>query len=216
MGEDVRLSHAAAMATSSRSSIVVPSSDQVDSTWQLVHVEKLGRRGKKQSPTMAQAPSLQHRRGRTEGNRRLSMFKMRSRSHTTSTTSMGHGLSPSVSVESQQSHHTPTEGERPESCWSDSDNSDRRTKSWVAKGSRLLKKQNSKFSLSSSKRSTWVEESDEASEPYPELLARGYNKHDRMGSASDGRMDQSPIQHIKLTHNPRPSPSSYHLQALQL
>ncbi|KAL8720712.1 MAG: hypothetical protein Q9225_002478 [Loekoesia sp. 1 TL-2023] len=100
--------------------------------------------------------------------------------------SIGHSISPSASIESQDSHHRNVEATYPESGWSDSDQSDSLTKSWVVKGSKMLKKQNSKFNLSSSKRSSLVEELDEASEQYPSLHPRGNSKHGRMWSTSSG------------------------------
>ncbi|KAL9010118.1 MAG: hypothetical protein Q9173_004917 [Seirophora scorigena] len=157
---------------------VVSSSDHGDSTWQLVNFQKLGRTGKH----AAQDPSIRHRRGHPDAAKRLSMFKMRSRSNASS----GHGPSPSLSTDSQSAGRDDTEEARLESGWSDSDHSDSPTKSWVAKGSRMLKKQNSKFSLSSSRRSTWVEESDEACEQHPGLPLRGSNRHGRISSTGSG------------------------------
>ncbi|KAL8649103.1 MAG: hypothetical protein Q9210_004597 [Variospora velana] len=155
-------------------SIVISSSDYGNSGWQLVNTQRLGRTGKH----VAQVPSIRQRRGHTDANKRLSLFKMRSRSNT----SLGYRPSPSLSTNSQGAGHSDTEEARLESGWSDSDHSDSPTKSWVTKGSRMLKKQNSKFSLSSSRRSTWVEETDEVNKQHPEVPLRNSNKHGRMYS----------------------------------
>lgn len=174
------------MVVSSRTSIVVPYSHPVDSTWQLVNVEELGRMENKQYATAAQLPSIRHRRGQIEGKRRLPMLRMRLKGRTTSASSMCHGLPASESFDSF--HHGDREGAHPESGWSDSDHSDSLTKSWVVKGSKMLKKQNSKFSLSSSRRNTWVEESDDAGEQRSEPHLGAYGKHSRIRSAGSGRL----------------------------
>lgn len=176
------------MVASSRRSTATPSSDHAESTWQVVNVEKFDPTGKKQYATTAPLPSVRHHQGHTERNRRLSMFRMRSRSNTTLNTSMDHCLSPSASFDSRDSHRDNAEECHPESGWSDSEHSDSMTKSWVARGSRMLRKQNSKFNLSTSRRSTWVEESDEAGEQYPESRLRGHNKHGRMWSTGSGKL----------------------------
>ncbi|KAL8991585.1 MAG: hypothetical protein Q9177_000046, partial [Variospora cf. flavescens] len=155
-------------------SIAISSSNYGDSSWQLVNSQRLGRTGKHE----AQVPSIRQRRGHTDANKRLSLLKMRSRSNT----SLGHLPSPSLSTNSQRAGHDDTEEARLESGWSDSDHSDSPTKSWVAKGSKMLKKQNSKFSLSSSRRSTWVEETDEVNKQHPEVPLRNSNKHGRVYS----------------------------------
>ncbi|KAL8905570.1 MAG: hypothetical protein Q9207_002560 [Kuettlingeria erythrocarpa] len=191
------------MVASSRTSTVVPCSHRADSTWQLVNFEELARMEDKQYATAAsQLPSIRHRRGQTEGKRRLSMLRMRSRGRTTSASSTGHGLSPSESFDSL--HHGDTERTNPESGWSDSDHSDSLTKSWVVKGSKMLRKQNSKFSLSSSRRNTWVEESDDTAEQRLEPRIRAHNKHSRIrsaGSASPVRPNISqPYDFRHLTH----------------
>ncbi|KAI4287874.1 MAG: hypothetical protein L6R35_002866 [Caloplaca aegaea] len=155
-------------------SIAITSSNYGDSSWQLVNSQRLGRTGKHE----AQVPSIRQRRGHTDANKRLSLLKMRSRSNT----SLGHLPSPSLLTNSQRAGHDDTEEARLESGWSDSDHSDSPTKSWVAKGSKMLKKQNSKFSLSSSRRSTWVEETDEVNKQHPEVPLRNSNKHGRMYS----------------------------------
>ncbi|KAL8726128.1 MAG: hypothetical protein Q9166_006920 [cf. Caloplaca sp. 2 TL-2023] len=105
---------------------------------------------------------------------------------------MDHQLSPSES--SNLGYES--EDKRPQSGWSDSDHSDSQTKSWVTRGSKMLKKQNSKFNLSSSKTAEWVEEHDDASEyqAYP----RGLNKHGRMWSTGNGKLH--PVLGRHLTH----------------
>ncbi|KAL8760948.1 MAG: hypothetical protein Q9184_002890 [Pyrenodesmia sp. 2 TL-2023] len=209
------------MVVSSRSSTVVPYLHHVDSTWQLVNVEELGRMEHKQHATAAQLPSIRHRRGQTEGKRRLSMLRIRSKGRTKSASSMCQGIPASESFDSL--HHGDTEGAHPESGWSDSDHSDSLTKSWVLKGSKMLKKQNSKFSLSSSRRNTWVEESDDAGEQRPEPHLGAYGKHSRIrsaGSASPVRPNISQPYNFKhVAHTQphqfadlhRPSPRAYRL-----
>lgn len=177
------------MAASSRTSAIVPITDHVDSTWHLVNkTDKLDSMEKNKHAGAVHLPSVRHRRGQTERTTRHSMFRMRSRSRTVSNLSIGHSFSPSASIESEDPHHQNIEATCPESGWSDSDQSDSMTKSWVVKGSKMLKKQNSKFNLSSSKRSSLVEELDEASEQYPNLHSRGNSKHGRMWSTSSGRV----------------------------
>lgn len=190
-------------------SIAITSSNYGDSSWQLVNSQRLGRTGKHE----AQVPSIRQRRGHTDANKRLSLLKMRSRSNT----SLGHLPSPSLLTNSQRAGHDDTEEARLESGWSDSDHSDSPTKSWVAKGSKMLKKQNSKFSLSSSRRSTWVEETDEVNKQHPEVPLRNSNKHGRMYSTGSSKLLPSCALYVMLTDNLRsPCPSRYqYLQTLQ-
>ncbi|KAL8801527.1 MAG: hypothetical protein Q9223_006978 [Gallowayella weberi] len=127
-------------------------------------------------------PSKRHRRGQTEGPRRLSMFRSRGRTNTVSSFKIGHRLSPSASIESEHLTHEP-EDKRPQSTWSDSDHSDTPTKGWVARGSKMLKKQNSKFSLSSSKTADWIE--DQNDNPGDQSYPRGNSKHGRIRSTGN-------------------------------
>lgn len=133
--------------------------DHDDSTWQLVDVA-YGETRKKQNTTVAQPSVARHRRGRTEGSKHLSMFKVRSKSNTIPSVSIDHHISPSASIASSNAGHE-VDASRPQSVWSESDHSDSQTKSWVAKGSKMLRKQNSRFNLSSSRTIDWLEEDDE-------------------------------------------------------
>ncbi|KAL8645555.1 MAG: hypothetical protein Q9226_007249 [Calogaya cf. arnoldii] len=111
---------------------------------------------------------------------------------------MGHRLSPSVSTESSNIDGE-YEDKHPQSVWSDSDHSDSQSKSWVARGSKMLKKQNSKFALSSSKTAEWVDEHGQA--PVDQSY-RSYNKHGRMWSTGLPNRPQisQPYNFQHLTH----------------
>ncbi|KAL8854102.1 MAG: hypothetical protein Q9221_001022 [Calogaya cf. arnoldii] len=186
------------MVVSSRSSSIVSLQDHVDSTWQLVTVDKASTTGPGQATTVGQPPTKRHRRGQTEGPRRLSIFRSRSRTNTISNPTMGHRLSPSVTTESSNID-AEYEDKHPQSGWSDSDHSDSQSKSWVARGSKMLKKQNSKFALSSSKTAEWVDEHGQA--PVDQSY-RSYNKHGRMWSTGLHNRPQisQPYNFKHLTH----------------
>ncbi|KAL9580233.1 MAG: hypothetical protein Q9212_004617 [Teloschistes hypoglaucus] len=100
--------------------------------------------------------------------------------------SVGPPVSPSASIDSLNAGHEP-EFSRPQSVWSDSDHSDSQTKRWVAKGSKMLRKQNSRFNLSSSRIVDWVEEDDETNVQHNERQPRGCSKHSRILSAGNAR-----------------------------
>ncbi|KAL8804573.1 MAG: hypothetical protein Q9182_002488 [Xanthomendoza sp. 2 TL-2023] len=127
-------------------------------------------------------PSKRHRRGQTEGPRRLSIFRSRRRTNTVSNFKIGHRLSPSASIESEHLTHEP-EDERPQSTWSDSDHSDTPTKGWVARGSKILKKQNSRFNLGSLKTNDWIEEQND--NPGDQSYPRGSSKHGKIRSSGN-------------------------------
>ena len=160
-------------------------SDHVDSIWQLTSIDNPGRTGRKQYTTVAQLPQPGHRRGWTEGTKRMSIFKTRSRSNTTVNLAMGYQLSPASSAKPSESLYQIPEN-RPQSGWSDSDRSDSFTKgkSWVLKGSRILKKQNSKFNLSSARTMDWVTKYDESADVSNGYLPREH-KHTRVWSDVD-------------------------------
>ncbi|KAL8968797.1 MAG: hypothetical protein Q9183_002302, partial [Haloplaca sp. 2 TL-2023] len=140
----------------------------------------------------AQTPAVRHRRGRTEGFRPLSMLKSRSRSYTTTPdAASNHHITPSSSFESSNPDHQ-DEASRPQSVWSDSDHSDSQTKRWVAKGSKMLKKQNSRFNLSTSRVVDWVEEDDEPIGQDNGARSRVHGKHSRMWSTGTGKLPQFP------------------------
>ncbi|KAL8935857.1 MAG: hypothetical protein Q9216_005221 [Gyalolechia sp. 2 TL-2023] len=192
------------MAASLRTSSVFPSTKYTDSCWDVVSIDKLGRIG--QNDYMIEPPHLTvgHRRGRTEGLTRRSLFSMRSRSHTMSNTSIRHATSPSTSVESQEIHRHDMETSRPQSSWSDSDQSDDETKSWMVKGSKILKKQNGKFNLSSSRRGSWLDESDKIGGQSSKTHHRGNKQDDRTWPAHKGDstrpMISTPFNFRHLTH----------------
>ncbi|KAI4165656.1 MAG: hypothetical protein LQ342_000598 [Letrouitia transgressa] len=171
---------------SQRSSAVF-SPGNVESNWQLVSIDNPGRTGRKQYTTMAQEVSSRHRRGHTEGTKRMSALRTRWRSNTTTVPPASYQLSPASTVEAPTPIYQIQES-RPQSGWSDSDRSDgfTKSKSWVLKGSRILKKQNSKFNLSSSRTMDWVVECDEGADLPNGPLPRE-QKHYRMRSAGDGR-----------------------------
>ncbi|KAL8886708.1 MAG: hypothetical protein Q9215_005607, partial [Flavoplaca cf. flavocitrina] len=121
---------------------------------------------------------------------------------------MGHRLSPSVSVESSHVEYE-QEDRHPQSSWSDSDHSDGPSKSWVARGSKMLKKKNSKFALAYSKTAEWEEEDCPAPE---DQSCRNSNKHGRMRSTGDGFPNRpqisKPFNFQHLTHTqPRHFPA---------
>ncbi|KAL8682905.1 MAG: hypothetical protein Q9186_001068 [Xanthomendoza sp. 1 TL-2023] len=169
------------MGLSSASSSFVSLPDHVESTWQFVNLDHINTVGAGQATTVG-LPSKRHRRGQTEGPRRFSMFRSRGRSNTVSDFEKGHRLSPSASISSEPLAHEP-EDKRPQSTWSDSDHSDTPTKGWVARGSKLLKKQNSKFNLSSSKTADWVEEQN--GDPVDQSHSRGNSRHGKIGSTGN-------------------------------
>ncbi|KAI4241678.1 MAG: hypothetical protein LQ352_007404 [Teloschistes flavicans] len=103
-------------------------------------------------------------------------------------------ISPSASIDSLNAGHEP-ESSRPQSVWSDSDNSDSQTKRWVAKGSKMLRKQNSRFNLSSSRMVDWLEEDDETNEQYHERQPRSHLKHGRMSSTGNDLPSRPRISH---------------------
>ena len=164
----------------------IPSSEQADLAWHLVDLDKVEKTRRKKSANKSSVVNARHRRGQTEGNTRHSIFSIRSRSFTTSNMSTGSGISPLATIESQEPGYLNSEPTNPESGWSDSDQSDSQTKRWVEKGSKMLRKQNSIFTLNSSKRSSLVEESDEAGEQHPRLRPRGNNKHSKTSSITTG------------------------------
>ncbi|KAL8872115.1 MAG: hypothetical protein Q9174_002197 [Haloplaca sp. 1 TL-2023] len=94
---------------------------------------------------------------------------------------INHHITPSSSFESSNPDQQ-DEASRPQSVWSDSDHSDSQAKRWVAKGSKMLKKQNSRFNLSSSRIVDWVEEDDEPIGQDNGALSRVHGKHSRMWS----------------------------------
>lgn len=161
-----------------------------ESTWQLVNPNRVAETGRKQNTPVERLPNDHHRRGHTEGTRRLSIFKVPSRSNTMSNLSLRHPISPSTSIDSLNGGNEP-EFSRPQSVWSDSDHSDSQTKRWVAKGSKMLRKQNSRFNLSSSRIVDWVEEDDETNVKHNEKQPHGYSKHGRMLSTGDGMFQLS-------------------------
>ncbi|KAL9047272.1 MAG: hypothetical protein Q9214_000110 [Letrouitia sp. 1 TL-2023] len=190
---------------SQRSSAVF-SPGNVESTWQLVSIDNPGRTGRKQYTTVAQEVPSRHRRGLTEGTRRMSALRTRWRSNTTTAPTAGYQLSPASTVEAPTPIYQIQET-RPQSGWSDSDRSDSftKSKSWMSKGSRMLKKQNSKFNLSSSRTMDWVVECDEGADLSNGPVPRE-QKHYRMWSAGDG-MPTRPIiskpynfQHLTHTY----------------
>ncbi|KAL8926106.1 MAG: hypothetical protein Q9172_001934 [Xanthocarpia lactea] len=166
------------MVVSSRSSSVASLRDHVEATWQLVNVDKASRTGTGQATTMGHPPTKRRRRDETEGPKRLSMFRSWSRTNTISDFTTGHRLSPSLSIESSNID-CESETKRPQSGWSDSDRSDSPAKSWVARGSKMLKKQNSKFALKT------PEAMEEQSQAPDEQLYRTHNKHGRMWSTGN-------------------------------
>ncbi|KAL8879713.1 MAG: hypothetical protein Q9198_002730, partial [Flavoplaca austrocitrina] len=195
------------MISSSRSSIVSPQ-DQPGSAWHFVNIDKASTPGPGQANTAGLPPIKRHRRGQTEGPRRLSMFRSRSRTNTVSNLTMGHRLSPSVSVESSHVEYE-QEDRHPQSSWSDSDHSDGPSKSWVARGSKMLKKKNSKFALAYSKTAEWEEEDCPAPD---DQSCRNSNKHGRMRSTGDGFPNRpqisKPYNFQHLTHTqPRHFPA---------
>lgn len=113
---------------------------------------------------------------------------------------MCHRLSPSVSTDSSNIE-CESEDKHPQSGWSDSDHSDSQSKSWVARGSKMLKKKNSKFALGLSKAAEWVEEHGQAP---GDQSSRGYNKHGRMLSTGNGRLYAS-ARMLTLVNGSRPS-----------
>ncbi|KAL9608744.1 MAG: hypothetical protein Q9167_006433 [Letrouitia subvulpina] len=178
----------------------------VESTWQMVSIDNPSRTGRKEYTTVAQEAPSRHRRGFTEGTRRMSALRTRWRSNTTTAPPAGYQFSPASTVEAPTSSYQIQEY-RPQSGWSDSDRSDgfTKSKSWVSKGSRMLKKQNSKFNLSSSRTMDWVVECDEGADPLNGPLPRE-QKHYRMWSTGDG-MPTRPIiskpynfQHLTHTY----------------
>ncbi|KAI4197109.1 MAG: hypothetical protein LQ350_006123 [Teloschistes chrysophthalmus] len=108
--------------------------------------------------------------------------------------SLRHPISPSTSIDSLNGGNEP-EFSRPQSVWSDSDHSDSQTKRWVAKGSKMLRKQNSRFNLSSSRIVDWVEEDDETNVKHNEKQPHGYSKHGRMLSTGDDPPSRPRISH---------------------
>ncbi|KAL8729356.1 MAG: hypothetical protein Q9181_005032 [Wetmoreana brouardii] len=99
--------------------------------------------------------------------------------------SAGHRLSPSVSIELSKPNDE-LDASSPQSVWSDSDNSDSPSRSWVTKGSKMLRKQNSRFNLNPSRTVDWLEESSEGIGHCREPQNRGHNKHGRMWSTGNG------------------------------
>ncbi|KAL8993981.1 MAG: hypothetical protein Q9169_005939 [Polycauliona sp. 2 TL-2023] len=200
--DDGRRPISVATVLSSRSSSIASLQDQVDSAWQLVNVDKTSKTGPKQPTTVALPPIKRHRRGQTEGPKRLSMFRSRPRTNTVSNHTMGHRLSPSVSTNSSNVEYE-VEDKHPQSGWSDSDHEDSPTKSWVARGSKMLKKQNSKFALSSTKNAEAMEQHGPASE---DQSYRNNSKHGRMWSTGNGVPNRPQIsqpynfQHLTHTH----------------
>lgn len=174
----------------SRSSSMLCSTKESEASWQLVNTDQGAEMGRKQITPVARLPNAHHRRGHTEGTRRLSIFKVPSRSNTMSNLSTSRPISPSASIDSLNAGHEP-ESSRPQSVWSDSDNSDSQTKRWVAKGSKMLRKQNSRFNLSSSRMVDWLEEDDETNEQYHERQPRSHLKHGRMSSTGNGTFQWS-------------------------
>lgn len=172
------------MASECSSTVFSPGN--VESTWQLVSIDNPGRTGRKQYTTVAQDISSRHRRGLTEGTKRMSALRPRWRSNTTTAPATGYQLSPASTIEAPTPLYQIQES-RPQSGWSDSDRSDSftKSKSWMSKGSRMLKKQNSKFNLSSSRTMDWVVECDEGADLPNGPLPRA-QKHYRMWSAGDG------------------------------
>ncbi|KAL8670477.1 MAG: hypothetical protein Q9168_004986 [Polycauliona sp. 1 TL-2023] len=121
---------------------------------------------------------------------------------------MGHKLSPSPSTESSNLD-CEAEERHLRSGWSDSDHSDNETKSWVTRGSKMLKKQNSKFALATSKITNGVE----GHGPVPEDQSyRNNSKHGRMWSTGNGPPNRpqisQPYNFQHLTHTqPRHFPA---------
>ncbi|KAL9029337.1 MAG: hypothetical protein Q9196_002414 [Gyalolechia fulgens] len=181
--------------------------EHTDGSWDVVNIDKLGGTGHKDyKDYTSEAPylTIRPRRARTEGRARRSMFGMRSRSDTMSNASTGQAISPATSTQSEDLHRDDMEVSRPQSGWSDSDQSDRQTKSWVAKGSKILKKQNSKFNLSSSRRSSWFDESDKVGARYSKTHVRGSKQDEKIRPSSSGRparpMISEPFDFRHLTH----------------
>ena len=162
-------------------------SNSGDLAWQVVnHI--VGETETRPYTAEAQAPAARHRRGRTEGFKRLSMLKSRSRRNTTTADApMNDHITPSSSFESSNPDHQ-DEASRPQSVWSDSDHSDSQTKRWVAKGSKMLKKQNSRFNLNSSRIVDWVEEDDDPTGQDSGATSRVHGKPSRMWSTGTGKL----------------------------
>ena len=167
---------------SSRSSSVFAPPDNVASTWQLVSIDNPGRTGRKHHTPVAPVP-LSHRRGQTEGFKRLSIFKTRSRSYNMATQTAGYNLPPSSTAPPSPQHEK--QGIHSQPGWSDSHRSDSLTMSWVAKGSKIWRKQNSKFNVPSSRTMDWLEEYDERAEQHTEPHTRYNSKHGRMWSTGN-------------------------------
>lgn len=207
--DDGRKLPTTAMVVSSRSSSTASLQDHVDSTWQLVNLDKASTAGPGQATTTEQTPTKRHRRDHTEGPKRLSMFRSRSRTNTISTFAMGRRLSPSVSLDSSNID-CESEDKHPQSGWSDSDHSDSQSRSWVARGSKMLKKKNSKLTLGSSKAAEWVGEHGQAGEDQPN---RGYNKHGRMWSTGNGKLHTS-ARMLTMINGSRLSHAATHFPTL--
>ncbi|KAL8713717.1 MAG: hypothetical protein Q9220_002243 [cf. Caloplaca sp. 1 TL-2023] len=138
------------MTVFSKSPSFVSLPEHVDSTWQLVNVDT--------STTTKSEGSRQRRL-----NNPRSALTLKARTNTMPNLPSTHRISP---------HNM---DERPQSTWSDSDHSDDLTTSWVSRGSKILKKQNSKLTLNSNKSNAWIKE-----EYVPNW--RSQNKHGRMWS----------------------------------